>query len=255
MSDIKIFNEDCFITMSNMINNNIMVDIVLTSPPYNNCRNVKTKKALDTYNNKYDIYVDNKTTEEYIDWTLKLFEYYDKILKENGVILYNISYGSERPNDMWETIAALISNSNFMIAEQIIWKKKSALPNNTSPNKLTRICEPIFVFCRKTEYKTYNANKKIKSIRKDTGQKYYENTFNFIEAPNNDGSNPLNKATFSTDLCKQLLNIYAKENSIIYDSFIGTGTTALACKEMNLNCYGSELSKEQCDYCYERLNK
>ena len=254
MSEITLFNEDCFVTMGNMEKNNIKVDVILTSPPYNTARPVKTQKAIDTYNNRYDIYIDAKSTEEYANWTLKLFESYDKILKKDGVILYNISYGSERPNDMWMAIAKLISESNFMIAEQIVWKKKSALPNNTSHNKLTRICEPVFVFCRKNEYNSYVANKKVKSVRKDTGQKYYENVFNFIEASNNDGPNKLNKATFSSDLCKQLLTIYAKEDSTIYDSFMGTGTTAVACKEMNLNCIGSELSEAQYKFSKERLN-
>ena len=254
MSDITLYNEDCFITMANMAKNNIKVNAILTSPPYNTARPVKTQKAMDTYNNRYDIYIDAKTTEEYADWTLKLFESYDKVLKPNGIVLYNISYGSERPDDMWNAVAKLILESNFMIAEQIIWKKKSALPNNVSPNKLTRICEPVFVFCRKDEYKTYAANKKVKSIRKDTGQKYYENIFNFIEAANNDGPNKLNKATFSTDLCKQLLTIYSKEGDTVYDSFMGTGTTAVACKKMNINCIGSELSEAQYNYSLERLN-
>lgn len=254
MSEITLFNEDCFITMANMVKSNIKVNAILTSPPYNTARPVKTQKAMDTYNNRYDIYIDAKTTEEYADWTLKLFESYDKVLKPNGIVLYNISYGSERPDDMWNAVAKLILKSNFMIAEQIIWKKKSALPNNVSPNKLTRICEPVFVFCRKNEYKTYAANKKVKSIRKDTGQKYYENIFNFIEAANNDGPNKLNKATFSTDLCKQLLTIYSKEGDTVYDSFMGTGTTAVACKEMNINCIGSELSEAQYNYSLERLN-
>lgn len=254
MSDITLYNEDCFITMANMAKNNIKVNAILTSPPYNTARPVKTQKAMDTYNNRYDIYIDAKTTEEYADWTLKLFESYDKVLKPNGIVLYNISYGSERPDDMWNAVAKLILESNFMIAEQIVWKKKSALPNNVSQNKLTRICEPVFVFCRKNEYKTYAANKKVKSIRKDTGQKYYENIFNFIEAANNDGPNKLNKATFSTDLCKQLLSIYSKEGDTIYDSFMGTGTTAVACKEMNINCIGSELSEAQYNYSLERLN-
>lgn len=254
MSDITLYNEDCFITMANMVKSNIKVNAILTSPPYNTARPVKTQKAMDTYNNRYDIYIDAKTTEEYADWTLKLFESYDKVLKPNGIVLYNISYGSERPDDMWNAVAKLILESNFMIAEQIIWKKKSALPNNVSPNKLTRICEPVFVFCRKNEYKTYITNKKVKSIRKDTGQKYYENIFNFIEAANNDGPNKLNKATFSTDLCKQLLSIYSKEGDTVYDSFMGTGTTAVACKEMNINCIGSELSEAQYNYSLERLN-
>lgn len=255
MADIQLFNEDCFLTMERLEKDNKKVDIILTSPPYNTARPVKTQKAMDTYNNRYDIYIDKKTTNEYADWTLKLFNEYDKVLKKNGVILYNISYGSERPNDMWQAIAKLITSSNFMIAEQIIWKKKSALPNNVSPNKLTRICEPVFVFCRKDEYKTYTANKRVKSIRKDTGQKYYENVFNLIDAANNDGPNKLNKATFSSDLCTQLLSIYANNDAIVYDSFMGTGTTAVACKMMDLNCIGSELSKAQYEFSLDRLNE
>lgn len=42
---------------------------------------------------------------------------------------------------MWLTIADILRNTNFTIADSIIWKKKSALPNNVSPNKLTRITE------------------------------------------------------------------------------------------------------------------
>ena len=250
----KLYNEDCFDTMQRMIDEGIKVNAILTSPPYNTARPVKTQKAMDTYNNRYDIYIDAKTTEEYANWTLKLFDMYDKILDANGVILYNISYGSERPDDMWNAIATLILKSNFMVAEQIVWKKKSALPNNTSPNKLTRICEPVFVLVRKNEYKTYQSNKKVKSIRKDTGQKYYENAFNFVEAANNDGPNKLNKATFSSELCAKLMALYVKEGQTVYDSFMGTGTTAVACKKMNINCYGSELSKAQYEYSLERIN-
>ena len=76
-----------------------------------------------------------------------------------------------------------------------------------------------------------------------------------MEAKNNDGSCSLNKATFSTDLCKQLLSMYAKPNSIVYDSFMGTGTTAVACEEMGFNCIGSELSEAQAKYAENRINE
>lgn len=46
--------------------------------------------------------------------------------------------------------------------------------------------------------------------------------FNFIEAKNNDGSCPY-KATYSTELCTKLLDIYAPIGSVVYDPFIGTG--------------------------------
>ena len=212
----KIYNEDCLITINNMIKNNIKVDNIITSPFYNTCRGSKyhnSEHARETHQGRYDIHLDNMTDEEYIEFTLKLFDGYDKILKKDGCILYNISYGSENTHLMWLVIADIIKNTNFTVADDIIWKKKSALPNNVSKNKLTRIVEHVFVFCRKNEFKTFNANKNVTSVR-STGQKMYENIFNFIEAKNNDGSNKLNKATFSTDLILKLLNIYVKKRCI-----------------------------------------
>lgn len=249
---IEIFNEDCITTMDKMIKDNVKCDLVLTSPPYNTCRLSKTQKSFDNYNNRYDIHLDNMTDEEYCNWTVDIFNHYDKILNKNGCVLYNMSYGNENPNTMWLAISDILRKTNFMIADTIIWKKRSALPNNVSHNKLTRIIEYVFVLCRKDEYKTFNCNKKVKSYN-SKGQKYYENIFNFVEAKNNDGTNPYNKATYSTELCEKLLNIYAKEGNTIYDSFMGTGTTAVACVKLNMNCYGSELSKNQCDFAIERI--
>lgn len=248
----KIYNESCFDTMDNMIINNLKCSSILTSPPYNTGRCTQTQRSIDNHENRYDIHLDNQTTEEYLEWSVKLFNIYDLILKENGIVLYNISYGNENPNIMWLLVSKLIKNTKFMIADVIIWKKKTALPNNVSHNKLTRITEFVFVICRKSEYKTYNTNKQIKSVSK-TGQKYYENVYNFFEAKNNDGSNKLNKATFSTDFCEKLLTMYVKENDLVYDSFMGTGTTACACKKLGINFIGSELSEKQCQFAKERL--
>ena len=253
MCQIKFLNEDCFTTMHNITQQNHKVDIILTSPPYNTGRTCKTQRSIDNYENRYDIHMDNMTETQYLDWTTELFNNYDKILIKNGVILYNMSYGNENPNIMWLTIAEIIKKTNFMVADCITWKKKSALPNNVSPNKLTRIVENIFVICRKSEYKTFQANKKVKSYSK-TGQKYYENIFNYIEAKNNDGACKLNKATYSSELCEKLLDIYATPNCVVYDSFMGTGTTAIACYNKKLNCLGSELSEQQVAFSKKRLS-
>lgn len=256
MAKIYFYNENCFDSLKRMQEKNFKFDLILTSPPYATSRSkVQTQKAMDTYNRRYDICLDSMNEEEYCEWTVNLFNEFDKSLKENGTILYNISYGSENPNAMWMAICGILQKTNFMIAEKIVWKKSCALPNNVAHNKLTRICEDVFVFCRKDEYKTFNANKKVKSVRKDTGQKYYENVYNFIEAPNNDGANKLNKATYSSELCEKLLEIYAKEDAIVYDPFMGTGTTAIACEKYSdkMMCIGSELSENQVTHSKERL--
>jgi site-specific DNA-methyltransferase (adenine-specific) len=220
------------------------VDIVITSPPYNTSR----VGATDKYSSRYDLFQDFKTDQEYIDWTCDVFNGYDKILKPNGCVLYNMSYSSEKTHLIWLVIADIIRRTNFITADCIVWKKSNAIPNNVSKNKLTRIVEYIFVFSRKSEFKTFDANKKITGRIERTGQANYENIYNFIEARNNDGSNTLNKATFSTELITKLMDIYAKPESLVYDSFMGIGTTAKACIERGMSYVGSELSKPQIDH-------
>ncbi len=255
MAKCYFYNEDCLASMKRMQEKGFKVDLVLSSPPYNTGRPSNSKRSIENLESRYDIHLDDMTDEKYAKWITDIFNNFDKILNKNGVILWNVSYGNEKPNSMWVSLLSILQNTNFMIAEMIVWKKKSALPNNVSPNKLTRIIEPVFVICRKDEFNTFNANKQVKSVSK-TGQKYYENIYNFIEAPNNDGSCELNKATYSSELCDKLLNIYAKKDSIVYDPFMGTGTTAIACEKYgneNMMCIGSELSEAQVEYSKKRL--
>ena len=239
----KIYGESNLDTMKRMPNN--FVDLVITSPPYNIIRPNSTDRG-------YDVYKDGISNDEYISWTLDIFKGFNNVLKKNGIVLYNMSYGTENTILMSLVVADLIRNSDFTLADIIVWKKKTATPNNVSHNKLTRIVEYVYVFCRKSEFESYNCNKKELSKR-ETGQSIYENIFNFITANNNDESNNLNKATFSTEFVRKLLNIYAKENSLIYDPFMGTGTTAKSCIIDKHNFIGSEISKSQVDYAIKRL--
>lgn len=259
--DYKIYNEDCFDTMARMDDG--IVDIVLTSPFYNTNKKAGKKRTLlnttvsqnDYDYVRYDIHIDDMSNDEYSDFTVKLFENFNRILSKNGCILYNISYGSENTECMFLAINSILTRTNFTIADTIIWKKSTAMPNSSSPNKLTRITEFVFVFCRKSELKSFNCNKRVKSYRA-TGQAMYENIYNFIEAKNNDGSCPYNKATYSTELCEKLLNIYAVyDDTVVYDPFMGSGTTAVACKKMGFNCIGSEISENQVKWAVNRLDE
>lgn len=258
----EIFNEDCNKTMDLMIRSKDKVDVILTSPFYNisekagktrTLSNVNTNKNYYPYL-KYDVHVDNMTEEEYEEFTINLFDKFDGILEENGVILYNISYGSKGMDSLIKLLGRVIGETPFSIADTITWKKPTAMPNNVSSNKLTRITEYVFVFCRKTEFKTFRANKEVVGER-STGQKMYGYVNNFIEARNNDGSTPLNKATFSTELCDKLLGMYAQPNSVVYDPFSGTGTTGVSSVRLGHKYLGSEISKGQVEYSERRIEE
>ena len=254
-----IYNMDCFAGLQGMGKGT--VDCVLTSPPYNTAGRVVywSNKIVDgkrvyKKEKRYDKHVDNKSDEEYTQWTIDLFNLFDRVLKKDGVILYNISYGNETPDLMWCLIAEIIKKTSFRVADCIVWKKKSAVPNSTSKNKLTRICEFVFVFSRKSEFLTFNTNKRVKTTTQ-TGQNFYEVFYNFVEAKNNDGSVSLNKATYSTELCDKLINMYVKDGGLVLDPFMGTGTTAVACLKCGRSYIGYEISKEQCDYAEKRISE
>ena len=257
---IKIFNSRCEDAMKSIEQNS--VDIILTSPFYNTNKKAGKNTTLNNVVNsgythvRYDTLVDNMSNDEYCNKCVEWFNSFDKILKNNGVILWNVSYGSENPECMYLSLAEIIKNTNFTIADTIIWKKHTALPNNMSSNKCTRICEFVFVFCRKNESKTFYMNKPISSVR-DNGQKNYSNVYNFIDAKNNDGSCKLNKATYSTEFCDKLLDMYGKTNEriVVYDPFFGTGTTGNSCALRGYDCIGSEISENQCIYAKERIEK
>ena len=259
---LGINNENCFDTIRKMREKNRKVGLILTSPPYNTGRNSNSERGRNNHEARYDIHLDNMTDSEYLEWTKYLFRGFDSILKTNGVVLYNMSYGTDtvntkkdyKPNEiMYKVITKILEDTPFTIADTIVWKKSSALPNNTSKNKLTRICEFVYVFVRKSELKTFNTNKRVKSVS-SRGQSYYENVFNLIEARNNDGSNNLNKATFSSELVLKLLDIYYT-GGVVYDPFMGTGSTGVACDMLGIKWLGSEISEAQCEYAKGRIEE
>lgn len=246
----KIYNEDCNVTIANRIEDK-SIDLVLTSPPYN----MTKRKGGYADTGRYDVYKDWKSEDEYIDDTIDLFDKFDRIIKENGIVLYNFSYSVENPSLPYKLVAEIAKRTSWDLADTIMWKKKSCIPVPGQPRRLTRAWEFVWVFCRKDEKDTFNVYKGVKTISPKTGQKFYNLFYNIIDAKNNDGkTNSINQATYSSELCEKLFRLYAKEGDVVYDPFMGTGTTAVACKNKGLHYIGSEISEKQCKYAEERLN-
>lgn len=239
-----LFCGDCEEAMSRMVDEGIKIDKVITSPPYNIRR--------DLPDVKYDLYKDGMPNEEYIDWIIRIFALFDKLMNKDGAIIWNMSYGGENSELLPLCIASIIEKTNFTLADILIWKKKSARPNNVSPNKMTRIVEFVYVFCRKEEFLTFKTCKKPVG-QMPSGQAVYENMFNFFEADNNDGFTELNHSTYSTQFVFEIIDRYVLPSDIVLDPFSGTGTTMVACEARNRKGYYVELSENQCDYSVRRM--
>ena len=53
-------------------------------------------------------------------------------------------------------------------------------------------------------------------------------------------------------LCAEILSDYSRENTIILDPFLGSGSTLIACEKTNRKCYGMEIDPTYCDVIVKR---
>lgn len=215
---------------------------IITSPPYN----ITSKRKDVYYNNGYSN-IDGLSEDEYLRVRVYEFVQFSRILENTGVICYNISYHNENPILPTLLISKIHKETDLTVADIITWKKSTSIPFQTSPTKLSRICELVYVIVKKEFLHEFKTNKEISKINEKTGQKFYKNYTNLIEAKNNDSIKCKLKASFSEDFVTKLLDIYFHEGSLIYDPFMGIGTTARACKKSSRNYIGSELDKEHFD--------
>lgn len=243
----QIFNENNIDTMKRLSNGSISG--IVTSPPYN----ITSKRKDVYYNNGYSD-IDGLTEDEYLTVRTNEFIEFSRILEDKGVICYNISYHNENPILPTLLMTKVHNETDLTVADIITWKKSTSIPFQTSPTKLSRICELVYVIVKKEFLHDFKTNKQISKINEKTGQKFYKNYTNLIEAKNNDGIKCKLKASFSEDFVIKLLDIYFPEGSIIYDPFMGIGTTARACKKSNRNYIGSELDNEHFNISISLLN-
>lgn len=82
------------------------------------------------------------------------------------------------------------------------------------------------------------------------GKRYPKNLIKF-----NRDKDKLHPTQKPKELIKYLVKTYSKENDLVLDCFLGSGTTALACKELNRNFIGCEISKEHYKQSLKRLNQ
>lgn len=99
-------------------------------------------------------------------------------------------------------------------------------------------------YAPKSEFIIYARKGKRKlNGRRDSNILYFNRT-----------NNKLHPTEKPLDLCEFLINKSSNENNLILDSFIGSGTTALACKNLNRNFIGFENNEEYFKIAQKRLN-
>jgi DNA modification methylase len=251
VSNINVLLGDSHQIMKSFDSNSF--DGVITSPPYNLGKNPNHRRKDQKDFSFYTQYNDNLTPEEYINWSVNIFKEYSRIVKETGVVAYNLSYSSKNPILPMQLITEVDKETDLTIADILYWKKSNATPMQTSSTHLSRLIEPIYIFVNKKYPNIFTTNKRISKVNEKTGQKFYAYYDNLLEAKNNDNTPVNHSARFSKDMVKGILDIYFPENSHILDSFVGTGTTLFACNETNRKATGIEIDPLYYNYIKDNL--
>lgn len=231
----KIYNEDCLETMSKIPDN--CIDLIITSPPYNkNFYTKKTKiKVKDTSNFRtidYDSFDDNLEPKDYAEWQTKILLECCRVLKNEGSIFYNHmdilnNHNTIHPSFVYE----------FPLKQILIWNRRN------TPKLDKSYFFPIneYVFWLKKDF-----NSKPKFNRKNSI--FDKSIFNLN--PDIKNNHP---APFPIELPGNFILACTDENDLIYDPFMGSGTTAIAAIKNNRKFIGSELSKKYINDFEKRL--
>ena len=236
--DIKLYKGDCLEIMKNIPDGS--VDMVLCDLPYG------------TTACKWDIIIPFEP----------LWEQYKRIIKDNGAI---VLFGSE-------PFSSQLRMSNLkMYRYDWIWQKTVASNFALSNKQPQKKHENIMVFYKKQP--TYNPQMEKGKAYIDKRSNGTRNVFvgtesNFKRQPiKNEGtrypssiqkfSNGNNKNVHPTqkpvELLEYLIKTYTDENEVILDNCMGSGSTGVACKNLNRNFIGIELDETYFNIAKDRI--
>ena len=174
-------------------------------------------------NDKYNFYNDTKTN--YFEFLVSVID--ESIRVSTGNVYFNIMKNYYNKSDVFK----IIGKYNKQICEIFIWEKSNPLP--ASGLSITNAYEFIIVFGEKIKSnKTYTKNHLTTSVAK----MYKEH-----------------KAVMNDKVAYFFIKNFTKENDIVYDPFMGCGTTAFVCDDLKRNYIGSEIAKEYCEISNKRL--
>jgi len=236
----KIHNQDCLETLKRIPDGS--VDLILTDPPYGLTKNVWDKAP--------------NLSELWIEW--------ERVIKPNGAVIIT----AQQP---FSTDVICSNRTSFRY--DLIWEK-SRTTGFLNANKMPMRChEHILVFYK--ELPSFNPQKtkgnpnhitngKISSKGKNNNYGDFEQLVRYrtedkcprsvLYFEQNDPNQIIHPTQKSLDLFRWLIKSYSNENDIVFDGYMGSGTTAVASIIENRRFIGSELNKKYFDKATKRVD-
>ncbi|MCB0536878.1 MAG: site-specific DNA-methyltransferase [Bacteroidetes bacterium] len=234
----KIYNENCLDTLKRIKDDSI--DLVITSPPYNmnlRIRNGKycSRQIVKEFSTKYEGFDDNLPIDEFYDLHLNIL---NELLRTSSIIFYNIQIvtGSKR------AFFKIIGELSDYLKDIIVWDKGYAQPA-MAKRVFNRRTELLLIFDSKNAI-----SRQFSKANFDRGT--LDDIWNIKRGKKVVGSH---SAVFPEELVGTIISNFSNEGDLIYDPFMGTGTTAVVAKKLNRNYLGSELTPKYFEIINKRL--
>jgi|TARA_R110000787_G_scaffold109808_1_gene218390 site-specific DNA-methyltransferase (adenine-specific) len=209
MIDLRL--GDCLEVMKTIEDNSI--DAIITDPPYKVISGGQTKTANAFYKGKWKndgkIFKHNE-----VDFNENFMSEMFRIMKEQSHIYFFTNFLN------LNKFLTLFEKSDFYIHNLLVWEKKPVV------NRWYLKNAEYVIFAKKGKAKSIN-NKGSRTVHK-------------FDVPKNK-THPTQKPV---DLIEYYINNSTNEEDTVLDMFMGSGTTAIACKNTNRNFIGCELDEE-----------
>ena len=254
--------------MKKLSSHNMTIDVIVTSPPYN------LNKAYGSYN-------DNKERTKYLDWLRDVAELSYSVLKDDGSFFLNIG-GTPSDSMLPFEVVGKFKEANYRLQNTIHWIKSISFEKadvgkmNTirdysighfkpivSERYLTDLHEYIFHFTKTANVKLdkraigvpYQDKTNIGRWKSATQDKRDRGNVWFIPYSTIQESRP-HPAVFPEKLPYLCIRLHGLEKDmVVYDPFMGIGTTALACIRLGVNYIGTEIDLEYIKVALEDIQR
>jgi len=223
------------------------IDLVVTSPPY---------PMIKMWDNLFHS-VGANTYDEMHDYLAKTWKECFRVLKKGGLMCINIGDATRSMDHRFKLypnhsrIIEKCEQIGFETLPYIIWQKPTNKPTAFMgsgffpPNAyVTLDCEYILIFRKDglREFEPKHELRRNSAYTKEERDVWFSQIWHVKGKTQDEEGYDKRTAAFPTEIPKRLIRMFSIEGDTVLDPFLGTGTTALAAKEVNRNCVGYEIN-------------
>ncbi len=262
-----ILQGDCLQVLSRVPSE--CVNLIVTSPPY-------ADRRKSTYGGIHP--------DKYVEWFMPRAEQFHRVLKNDGSFVLNIkekTHNGEKHTYVLDLILAM-REAGWLWTEEYIWHKRNCYPGKW-PNRFRDAWERCLHFTKQKKFQMFQeavmvpvgdwADRRLanlsstdkvrdesrsqsgfgKNVSKWIGREkvYPTNVLHFAT----ECANKNHSAAFPKALPEWFIKLFTRKGDLVLDPFVGSGTSAIVCRQLDRRCIGIDVNLEYCEMALRRLSE